>query len=75
MTEHDYYEALKENGNMEIQLQQFGFNENISIEGSTCQYHDKYHNDVSNDGNVKIYFHSLISDHSAQNESNKFEHM
>ena len=52
---------------MENQSEAFGFNITISIEGSTCEYHNKHHNDKSNGGKVNIEFHSPFSDESAQN--------
>ena len=51
-----------------------GFNHTISIEVSTCEYHDKYHNDVRKEGNVKVDFHSHFSDDSDQNAATIFEH-
>ena len=42
---------------------------------STCKYHDKGHNDVSNYGNVKIYLQSHFSNDSDQNAATTFEHM
>ena len=49
---------------MVIHSEAFGFNHTLSIEGSTCEYHNKYHNFVSNEEKVKIYFHSHFSDES-----------
>ena len=48
MTERDYAEALKAEFYMEIQSEVFGFSPNLSIEVSTCEYHNKYHNDEIN---------------------------
>ena len=42
MTEHDCDEASKAECDMEIQSEEFGFNRTLSIEGSSCEYHDKY---------------------------------
>ena len=57
MTERDYTEAFKEEFDTEILSEAFGFNCNIYIEVSTCEYHNKYHNYVNNEGNVKMEFH------------------
>ena len=54
MTEHDYYEALKEEFDMEIQSEAFVFNCNLFIEYRICEYHDKFINASSNAENVKI---------------------
>ena len=54
--ERDYAESLKINFDMEIYSEAFGFNHNLFIEGSTCGYYDKDHNDVSNEVNVNMYF-------------------
>ena len=75
MTERDYTEALKAEFDMEIQSEEFGFNRTLSIEGSNCQYHDKDHKNVSNDGNLRMDFYSHFSDDSTQNEATTFEHM
>ena len=48
MTEHSYSEALKADFDMKIQSEAFGFKLNISIEGSSYEYHNKDHNDESN---------------------------
>ena len=48
MKEHDYADAFKEKFDIEFQSEEFGFNHNIYIEGSTCDYHNKYHNDKRN---------------------------
>ena len=56
MTEHEYDEALKEKYDMEIQSEVFGFNRTLSIEGSTCEYHNKDHNAISNEGKVEMDF-------------------
>ena len=37
MIERDYAEALKSEFDMEIQSEAFGFNQTLSIEGSTCE--------------------------------------
>ena len=58
MIEHDHAKALKAKLDMEMKSQAFVFNHNISIEGSTYEYHDKYNNDVSNEGNAKMDLHS-----------------
>ena len=60
---------------MEIQLDAFGLNLNQYIEGSTCEYHNKYHNYVSNQGKVHIDFCSHLLDASDQNEATTFEHV
>ena len=57
---------------MKIHSEAFGLNLTLSIEGSTCEYHDKYINYVRNEGNVKIYFHPHFLDDSAQNAANTF---
>ena len=75
MTEHDHAEALKAEFNMKIKSDKFGFNNNLSIEVSTYDYHNKYHNDISNDGKVNMDFHSHYSDDSIQNADTIFEHM
>ena len=75
MAERDYAEALKAEFDMEIQSEAFGFNHTISIEVGTCEYHNKYHNYVSNQVKVKIYFHSYFLGDSAQNEAIIFENM
>ena len=49
---------------MEVWSEAFGFNHTLFIEGSTCEFHDKDHNDVSNEVNVNMYFHSYFSDDS-----------
>ena len=41
---------------METKLEEFGFNYIILIKRNTCDYHGKYHNDVRDEGNVKMYF-------------------
>ena len=60
MTECDYAEALKAEFDMEIQQEVFRFNHTLSIEGIICEYHNKHRNDVSNDPNVNIDFHSIF---------------
>ena len=74
MKEHDYADAFKEKFDIEFQSEEFGFNHNIYIEGSTCDYHNKYHNDISNQGKVKYEFQSHFSDGFAQNAATTFEH-
>ena len=75
MTERNYAEALKAEFGIEIQSEVFGFDCTIYIEGSNCEYHDKYLNCVSNEGNVKMNLHSHISDDSDHNVATIFEHM
>ena len=58
MAELDYADALRENIYIEIMSVAFGFNCNLSIEVSTCEYHDKYRNDVSSKENGSMEFHS-----------------
>ena len=41
MTERDYSEALTVEFDMEIQSEEFGLKNTISIEGSTCDYYEK----------------------------------
>ena len=48
MTEGDYAEALKAEFDMELQSEAFGFNRTLSIEGNTCEYQNKDHNNESN---------------------------
>ena len=48
MKERDYSEALKSEFYMEIKSESFGFNCNLSIDRSTCEYHYKDHNYVRN---------------------------
>ena len=43
---------------MVIQPEAFVFNHTLLIEVSILEYHNKDHNDESNQGKVKIYFHS-----------------
>ena len=54
----DYAEALKPKFDIEIKPEAFGFNHNESIEGSTFEYNNKYHNDISNQEKVKMDFQS-----------------
>ena len=75
ITERDYAEALKAKFDMQIKSEAFGSNHTPSIEGSICEYQNKYLNYVSNEGNVKINFHSNFSDDSAHNAAATFEHM
>ena len=75
MIERDYSEALEAEFDMEIQSEAFGFNITLSIEVSTCEYHNKYHNYENNEGKVKMDFHSHFSDDSAHNAATTFEHM
>ena len=72
MTKRGYDGSFKVEFDMEIQSETFGFNCNISIEGSTCEYHDKDPNDISNEVNLKIYFCSRFSDYSAKNSAPTF---
>ena len=58
MIERDYAEALMAEFDMEIQSEAFGFNYTLSIEDSTCEYHNKYHNNEINQGKVNMDFHS-----------------
>ena len=60
---------------MEIQSVVFGFNHTLSIESSMCEYCNKYPNDESNNGKVKMNFHSHFSDYSAHNSATTFDHM
>ena len=60
MKEHDYAESLKEEFGMEINSEAFCFNQTLSIEVGTCEYHNKYQNDERNQGNVKVDFHSHL---------------
>ena len=55
-----YAEALKAEFEMEIQSESFGFNRTLSIEGKTCEYHDKYCNCLRNETNVKMDFNSYF---------------
>ena len=68
ITENDYSELLKEEFDMEIQSEAFGFNCTLSIEGSTCEYHNKYQNDKIYQGRLNMYFHSHYSDDSVNDE-------
>ena len=60
---------------METQSEAFGFNRNVSIECSSCEYHNKYYNSVSNEANLKMYFHSHFSDDYAQNAATTFQNI
>ena len=60
---------------MEIQSVAFFVSCIIYIEVSTCEYHDKYHNDVSHEVNVNMDFHSHFLYDSAQNAYTTFEHI
>ena len=75
MIKIEYAEALKVEFDTEIHSEEFGFNRTFSIEGSTCEYHNKYQNDVSNQGNVKMDLHLHFSDDSAQNAATTFQHI
>ena len=75
MIECNYDEVLKAELDMEIQSQEFVSNRTLPIEVSTCEYQNKYHNDVSNEGKLKIYFHSHFLDNSVQNTATTFDHM
>ena len=57
MVELDYADALREKFYIEILSVAFVFNCNLSIEVSTCEYHDKDRNDVSSEENVSMDFH------------------
>ena len=48
ITELDDTEIYKAESGMEIHSEAFGFNHTLSVEGSTCEYHKKYHYDVNN---------------------------
>ena len=58
ITERGYVEVFKAEFDMQVKSESFGFYRNLSIEGNTCEYHNKYHNDVNNQGKVLINFHS-----------------
>ena len=75
MKERDYDEALKAKFDIEIQSEAFGFNRTLFTEGITYEYHDKHHNDVRNEGNMKMNSHSHFSDDSDNNEATTFEHV
>ena len=60
---------------MEIQSEEFGFNCTISIEISTCNYHNKCHNNLSNEVKAKMDFNSHFSNDYDHNETTTFEHM
>ena len=51
------------------------YNHTICIEGSTCDYPNKYHNDISNEGKLKIGFESCFSYDTNANSATTFEHM
>ena len=74
ITERDYAEEVKAEFDMEIQSEAFGFNNNISIEDSTGEYHDKDRNDVSNEESTKMNFHSHFSDDSSYNAATLFKY-
>ena len=69
MIKCEYAEALKPQFDMESMSEEFGFNRTIYLKGSTYEYHDKYCNDVINQTNVNMEFHSHFSYDSAQNEA------
>ena len=75
MSEHDYAEALKAEYDMEIHLEEFGFNCTLSIEDSTCEYHNKYRNYIRNEANARMEFHSHFLYDSYQNAATLCEHM
>ena len=54
MTERDYAEAFKAEFYMEIQSEAFGFKHTLSIQSINFEYQNKCHNDVRNQGNLKI---------------------
>ena len=56
MIERDFAKGLRSEFDMEIQSEAFRFNRTLSIEGSTCEYHNKYQNGVSNQEKVNIDF-------------------
>ena len=58
MKKRDYSESLKAEFGMVIQSEEFGSSRTLSIEVITCDYHNKYHNDVRNQGKVKMDLHS-----------------
>ena len=60
---------------MDIHTKEFFFNHNLSIEGSTFDYHDKYCNYLSNEKKLKMDFHSKFSYDSAYNTATTYEHM
>ena len=60
MIEHDYTKVTKEEFDMEIQSGVSGFNPTLSIEGSTCEYHNKDNNGVRNEGNLRMYFTQIF---------------
>ena len=60
---------------MEIHSDESGLNHTLSIEGSTCKYHDKYCNYGINEENKKMKFHSYFSDDSAHNASTICKYM
>ena len=57
MTERDYSEALTVEFDMEIQSEEFGLKNTISIEGSTCEYYEKDNNDGINEEKLKMELH------------------
>ena len=72
MIDHDYAEALKAQFDTEIQSEAFDSNSNIYIYFSACEYHNKYHNDVRSEVNVKADFHSHFLYESAHNADTTF---
>ena len=75
MIEHDYTKVTKEEFDMEIQSGVSGFNPTLSIEGSTCEYHNKYRNGGRNEANVNMKFSLTFSDESAHNPATTYEHI
>ena len=57
MTERDYSEEFNAEFEMYILSEVFGFNHKISLEVSTCEYHNKYCNYVRHEKNAKMDFH------------------
>ena len=60
---------------MEIQSESFLLNITLSIYVFTYEYHDKYRNNLRNEGNVNMDFHSHFPYDSSQNAATTFEHM
>ena len=71
MTKYNYAEELKAEYDTEIQSAAFGFNLTLSIKFSTCDYHNKDHNDVSNQGKSNMDFPTFSDDY-AQNAATTF---
>ena len=60
---------------MEIQSEEFRFNLTLSIEVITCEYHDKYFNDLIYEANLKMNFLPHLSNDSAHNSATTCEHI